>query len=139
MNLAELTEPRLFNLLKIVIPDLETKDTMSRHDCYSKLFDMAIELKCRRKEYNEVLIEKDKFIYLKQFPNSRYIISDPLGIYSFNIGNIQDLVWYEHKMPATTEFENTQTISKKVGYIPKVYAINITNKLIENEANKRSL
>jgi hypothetical protein len=140
MNLATLKEEELFYLIKNnLIPDLEKTEKVSRWDGYSENLSMAIELKCRRKSYLDVLIEKDKYIYLKLFNNCRYIISDPSGIYSFNINNIDDndMSWYEHQMPATTEFENTNTITKLVGYIPKVYSINITNKLTNETSNRK--
>lgn len=130
MTLATLTEYELFNMLKrSLIPDLEPMYTMSKCDAYSDMYSMAIELKCRRAVYDDVLIEKTKYEFLRCFSSSRYIISDPSGIYSFDLRLIEPAGWYPHYMPATTEFINNDKIIKIVGYIPKKYSINITNKL----------
>lgn len=135
MTLAKLTESELFDMLKaFLIPDLEPRDITSKCDAYSEKYSMAIELKCRRAVYDDVLIEKSKYDFLRCFANSRYIISDASGIYSFNIGIIEPLEWYIHYMPATTDFLNNEKIVKTVGYISKRHSINITNKLT-NETN----
>lgn len=130
MSLATLTESELFDMIKSnLIPDLEKREDVSRWDGYSAKYNMAVEIKCRRAVYDDMLIEKDKYTYLKCFANCRYIVSDPVGIYSFDLKLIEPAGWYPHYMPATTEFFDTQKIVKMVGYLPKKYAINITNKL----------
>lgn len=132
MSLATLKEDELFSLLtNSILPDLERTEQLSRWDGYSKKYSMAVEIKCRRKVYDEVLIEKDKYMYLQSFENARYIISDPIGIFSFDVKLIEPGGWYPHYMPATTEFINTDKIIKIVGYIPKKYSINITNQVLK--------
>ena len=53
----------LFNILRAtyVIDLKESDDQFSRFDCYSLKYKMDIELKCRNKHYDELLIEKDKY------------------------------------------------------------------------------
>ena len=132
MSFATLKEEQLFSLLtNSILPDLERTEKLSRWDGYSKRYSMAVEIKCRRKVYDDVLIEKDKYMFLQSFENARYIISDPIGIYSFDVKLIEPAGWYPHYMPATTEFINTDKIIKIVGYIPKKYSINITNQVIK--------
>ena len=132
MSLATLKEEELFSLLtNSILPDLERTEELSRWDGYSKKYSMAVEIKCRRKVYDDVLIEKDKYMFLQSFKNARYIISDPIGIYSFDVKLIEPAGWYPHYMPATTEFINTDKIIKIVGYIPKKYSINITNQVLK--------
>ena len=132
MSFATLKEEQLFSLLtNSILPDLERTEKLSRWDGYSKRYSMAVEIKCRRRVYDDVLIEKDKYMFLQSFENARYIISDPIGIYSFDVKLIEPAGWYPHYMPATTEFINTDKIIKIVGYIPKKYSINITNQVIK--------
>lgn len=139
MRLAKLTESVLFSMLKNeLIPDLEKTEGVSRWDGYSAKHSMAIEIKCRRAVYDDMLIEKDKYDFLRAFRNCRYIVSDPVGIYSFDLKIIEPAGWYPHYMPFTTEFLDTEKVVKMVGYLPKKYAINITNKLT-NETNYSKL
>jgi hypothetical protein len=46
-----------------------------------------------------------------------YINSTPLGIYSFDLTEIDEPEWFVHQMPATTEFENSDKVEKVVGYL----------------------
>lgn len=140
MNLGTLQEAELFDMLKTsLIFDLEPRETMSKCDAYSPYYMMAIELKCRRKVYDDMLIEKSKYDFLRAHYHNRYIVSDPSGIYSFDLSLIEPAGWYPHYMPATTDFFNHDKIVKIVGYLPKKYAINITNKLTRNESSISSL
>ena len=56
-------ESDLFNILKIThVRDLQKSENQySRFDCFSEKYKMDIELKCRNKHYEELLIEKDKY------------------------------------------------------------------------------
>ena len=62
-NIKDWKEEDLFNWLKdTTYPDLEkAKSRYSRHDCISKEKELFIELKCRRKHYDTLLIEKKKY------------------------------------------------------------------------------
>ena len=46
-----------------------------------------------------------------------YINSTPLGIFSFDLTEIDEPMWFVREMPATTEFENTDKIEKIVGFL----------------------
>ena len=52
----------LFNIVKLThVPDLQKSEKQySRYDCYSEKYKMDIELKCRNKHYDELMIEMKK-------------------------------------------------------------------------------
>jgi len=54
-----------------------------------------------------------------------YINSTPLGIYSFDLTDMDEPQWHTHQMPATTEFENVDKVEKVVGYLPIEDAIKL--------------
>ena len=112
-----MNEEILFNLIKSVIPDLKKTDQFSYRDGYSPKYDLTIELKCRHKHYNTLLIEKIKWDKLIKHNPVRYINSTPIGIFSFDLHSIPEPMWMEWEMPHTTEFEDTQKIPKLVGML----------------------
>jgi hypothetical protein len=113
------------------LPDLERSvNPFARFDCSSQSARLHIELKCRRSHYDTLLIEKNKFDNLiarsKQLQFSPcYINSTPQGIFAFNLlaSNIQ---WQSQSLPATTDFQNSTTIEKVVGFLPISEAIQLT-------------
>ena len=116
-------EEDLFNWLKeFVYFDLvKSKNQMSRWDCYSPKFKHRIELKCRRKHYPTLLLEKKKYDAMifetcKHLDDAIYINSTPEGIYSFNLHDIEP-IWVEKKLRATTEFANNSIITKEVCFL----------------------
>ena len=60
------SETDLFNYLRLYhFPDLiKSKDKFSSWDCYSKMWGYRIELKCRKRHYETLLIEKNKYDHL---------------------------------------------------------------------------
>jgi len=56
-------EQQLFNFInKHFIKDLKPSELpTSRFDCYSEKYKLDIELKCRRKHYDELIIERGKY------------------------------------------------------------------------------
>jgi hypothetical protein len=125
-------ESELFEYIKTkYLSDLkQSEDKFSRWDCYSQKRNTRIELKCRQKHYNELMIEKDKFIYLlmrnKLYGEKCfYINSTPVGIYSFNIVDINPTWITDKRMPTTTEFENNERKEKTYSLIN----INISKKI----------
>ena len=83
-------EQQLFDALKdSFMPDLEKSDNpMARYDCYSLAHNIDIELKCRRKHYDDLLIEKKKYDALllrgSNFGTDPvYINSTPSGVWVF--------------------------------------------------------
>ena len=112
-----MNEQQLFEIIKRFIPDLQRTDQYNPKDAYSKYYDLSIELKCRDRHYNQLLIEKMKYDNLIKNNNVRYICSTPLGIYSFNLHKIDEPVWFEKLLPNTTEFKDNDNIYKLIGYI----------------------
>ncbi len=116
--LTNLKESDLFNLLKNkIIPDLQKTDQFNSIDAFSLNRKKVYELKCRRTDYVDLLIEKIKWDNFQKKGKVYYINSTPRGIYSFNISKIQEPIWLIRLMPKTTEFEDNEKIKKIVGYL----------------------
>lgn len=115
--LTNLKESDLFKLLKKIIPDLQSTDQFNSIDAFSIKRQKFYELKCRRTDYVDLLIEKIKFDSLKIKGKVYYINSTPRGIYSFNIAKIKEPIWSVRLMPKTTEFEYNTKVEKVVGYL----------------------
>jgi hypothetical protein len=116
--LVRLNEESLFNLIKDkLIPDLEKTDQFNPTDAFSVVRKKIYELKCRRADYSDLLIEKIKWDSLIQKGSVYYINSTPKGIFSFNLSKINEPEWVVGMMPKTTEFENNEKIPKVVGYL----------------------
>jgi len=118
------TEKELFNYLKYqYYPDLlKQQDQYSSFDCISEIDKEYIELKCRLKHYNDLMIEKSKYdrlcnLGLKFDYRPTYINSTPYGIYKFYLSGKKSNWTYE-LCPATTQFANTEKIYKQVGFLP---------------------
>jgi hypothetical protein len=112
------------------MPDLMVTSQYAYTDAYSPLFGLYIELKCRRTHYDELLIERAKWMHLRRLPNARYINSTPLGIYAFNIQSLDEPKWMMRVMPKQTDFEQKEKVWKEIGYLPIILGIDITNLLI---------
>jgi len=127
-------ESDLFNILKIThVRDLQKSENQySRFDCFSEKYKMDIELKCRNKHYEELLIEKDKYEALitrseKYETTPMYINSTPEGIYVFNLNKIPEPKWTEMDgLPTTSHFRNRNRITKTVGFLPVIEANKIS-------------
>lgn len=114
----------LFDFLKLnLYPDLERSPGIyDAFDCHSQKAGHFIELKCRQSHYSTLLIEQMKYRKLITQAYHRellpfYINSTPLGIYSFDLTEIDEPEWFLHPMPATTEFDNNEKVDKIVGYL----------------------
>jgi hypothetical protein len=114
----------LYDFLKLnLYPDLlRAPGIYDAFDCTSEKAGHFIELKCRQTHYSTLLIEQMKYRKLIEQAYHRdllpfYINSTPLGIYSFDLTEIDEPKWHVHQMPATTEFENTDKVEKIVGYL----------------------
>ncbi len=124
----------LFNIIKAThVQDLEKSDDQySRFDCYSLKYNMDIELKCRNKHYDELLIEKDKYDALlkrseKFGTTPTEINSTPEGIYVFNLHKIAQPKWEDKGgLPTTSHFSDRRKIVKTVGFLPIYLANKIT-------------
>jgi hypothetical protein len=127
-----MSELELFQFLQTnYLRDLKkSADQFDRADCTSDALGLIIELKCRRTHYAELLIEKHKFdaLILKASNlkyQAVYINSTPRGIYAWNLLQ-QNIDWQSEPMPATTDFQNANTVNKVVGYLPISKAINLS-------------
>jgi hypothetical protein len=120
-----MNELQLFTYLKSrYIADLMmTNDEFETYDCSSEDLGVHIELKSRQTHYDELMIERDKYHAVTQraWVNGKtalYICSTPKGIWSFNLNKLTMPAWYYFDgLPATTEFGNTDTITKVVGFL----------------------
>lgn len=117
-------EQQLFDHLKTeILPDLvSAENPYSKWDCTSDLFNLYIELKCRRTHYDTLLIEKKKWDALQAQAAEKgcrpiYINSTPRGIFVFALLEMPEPVWEERMMPATTDFSNNRKIKKVCGFL----------------------
>ena len=99
-------------------------------DCISKQAGHYIELKCRHTHYPTLLIEEMKYRKLITQAAERelvpfYINSTPAGIFSFDLLDLPEPVWFNHQMPATTEFDRVEKVEKLVGYLPIEEAVQL--------------
>lgn len=129
-------ERELFKLIKErMVPDLEVSELqMSEYDCYSLHLNADIELKCRNKHYDDLVIEKYKYEKLilrsEKFGTIPiYINSTPVGVWSFRLTELPEPDWSERRMPKTTAFTNNNMIIKVVGYYNISQGKNITDLL----------
>jgi hypothetical protein len=118
-------ELELFNFLKeSLYPDLtKSEGIYDSFDCISVKAGHYIELKCRHTHYDTLLIEEMKYRKLITQAAERdlipyYINSTPQGVFSFDLMDVPEPVWFNHQMPATTEFSRSNKVSKLVGYLP---------------------
>lgn len=122
-----MTQSEIVARLNELYPDLnlfECEDQFCSCDAESNNY--IVEIKSRDTEYGSWIIEKykfdknivksvettKKFIYLTEYKGK---------IMTWNIHNLvrkgYDFQWTEQLMPETTEFDNTNVITKVVGYL----------------------
>ena len=127
-----MNEELLFTFLREgLYPDLvKSVGIYDAYDCISRQAGHYIELKCRATHYDTLLIEEMKYRKLITQAAERdlvpyYINSTPLGIYSFDLMDLPEPVWYVQYLPATTEFEKIGKVDKLVGYLPIEEAVQL--------------
>ena len=127
-----MNEELLFAFLREgLYPDLvKSEGIYDSYDCISRQAGHYIELKCRATHYDTLLIEEMKYRKLITQAAERdlvpyYINSTPLGIYSFDLMDLPEPVWFSHQMPATTEFDRAEKVEKLVGYLPIEEAVQL--------------
>ena len=125
------TEAELFNYIKgRYLEDLvKSKHQYEYHDCTSTLYRLPIELKCRHKHYEDLIIEKDKYEALVQQAERLgftpfYVNATPKGIYAFNLRKIT-VKWTTKKLPAQTEFKDQGLVDKTVALLPVGLAVQL--------------
>ena len=128
--LSGLKENDLLELLRKRYPNIEKiEDEFSTIDCYDASTDIHYELKCRYEHYNELLIEKQKYLALLEKRESYYVSSTPKGIWMFPIQEIEEPVWRIKYLPHHTEFNDTKFIEKEIGYISTKKGLELTQLL----------
>ena len=118
------TEQTLFDMLRDTYhSDLaKASDEYSTYDCYSASAEMFFELKCRDTHYDELMIEKSKYDRLVALAAEYdytpiYVCSTPEGVWEFDLSFI-DIQWEDRgDLPATSQFENQERVTKQVGYL----------------------
>lgn len=116
-------EKELFEwLLENVYNDLVMSlSPISRWDCYSPSTSHRIELKCRKKHYDDLILERKKYeaMIFKCDDNldiPMYINSTPEGIFRFNLYLVSP-EWFSKNLRATTEFANKKWVSKEIAML----------------------
>ena len=124
-------EAELFDYIKgRYLEDLvKSEHQYEYHDCTSTLYRLHIELKCRHKHYEELLIEQDKYEALVQQAERRgftpfYVNATPEGIYAFNLRKIT-VKWVTKKLPLHSEFEDQGPVDKIVALLPVGLAVQL--------------
>jgi hypothetical protein len=108
---------------------VNSKNPISRWDCYDIETQNRIELKCRRKHYDTLILEKGKYDAMLLESNKNldipiYINSTPEGIYLFNLNEI-DIKWFKKSLPATTEFKKRIWVKKEITELQVIKAIKL--------------
>ena len=108
---------------------VNSKNPISRWDCYDIETQNRIELKCRRKHYSTLILEKSKYDAMLLESNKNldipiYINSTPEGIYLFNLNEI-DIKWFTKSLPATTEFKKRIWVKKEITELEIIKAIKL--------------
>ena len=122
-----MTQTEIIDKLNSIYPGLdlvEVSDPYSSYDAENERY--IVEVKSRDKQYRSWAIEKKKFdsnIIKCMEKNKAFVyLTEYKGkIMTWNIHKLvrkgYDFQWTEIPMPKTTEFENTKTITKVVGFL----------------------
>lgn len=132
--LSNMNEEELFRLMSkryIGLVDLNEKDPHSLIDWHYPESDIWMEAKCRDTAYNTLFIQKDKYDVLMEKENCWYVNSTPIGIYYFDLKDMEEPVWREQSMLKSTYYNNgsTDVIKKLVGDLPTSKAVQIDHLL----------
>jgi hypothetical protein len=93
------------------------------YDAWSLEFRFYAELKVRHHHYDELLIEKAKHDRIVKIAGDNraealYIVATPQGVWQYEIATL-GIRWQDMTgLPATTQFTNTERITKRVGLLP---------------------
>lgn len=119
-----MNEEQFFTKLKVIIPDLvKSENKFSSFDCTSEQLGAYIELKSRRTHYDTLLIEYSKYARLLEEASTKRLIpayfnSTPKGAWGFNLLTIDVQFSEKDNLPKTTDFEDTDKVTKIVGFLP---------------------
>jgi len=125
------TEAELFNYIKgRYLEDLvKSEHPYEYHDCTSTLYRLHIELKCRHKHYEDLIMEKDKYEALVQQAERLgftpfYVNATPKGIYAFNLRKIT-VKWTIKKLPLESKSKDQGLVNKTVALLPVGQAVQL--------------
>lgn len=135
--LGLLNESHLLDILKdSIFPSLVKSLDYSRWDATSNKGQTAIELKCRKKHYSTLRLEKSKYDQMFQHEKQYYINSTPSGIFVFSLSQIKP-VWETTLNPKTTEFKCHDMVSKITYDIPILPHNDLTKVILEKLTGKK--
>ena len=122
-----MTQTEIIDKLNSIYPGLdlvEVSDPYSSYDAENERY--IVEVKSRDKKYYSWIIERKKFdsnLLYSMNKNKMFVyLTEHNGkIMTWNIHNLlnslYDFQWTEIPMPKTTEFEDTKTVTKVVGFL----------------------
>jgi len=135
-----INEKELYKVLRDkLIPDLLSyKKSNSTYDCFSEDLNMQIELKCRRRHYDDLMIERSKWDRLlresgKNGTRPIYLNSTPKGVWAFDLDHIKKsdaLSWSFKTLPVKTHWDRGKTKRKEVSYLHISMGKDITDMLL---------
>lgn len=131
--LQGLTEGTLREYLRPIYPDItKTEGQYNPTDAISLIKNMRSELKCRKKDYDTFMIEKDKWDKLQKYTEDSvlYICSSRRGVWTFMTQKLPEPIWGIEMHNKTTECGDKTKIPKIVGYYPKELGEDITNLIL---------
>ena len=118
-----MNEQSLFEYLKRwVLPDLiKSENQYSHWDCVSPAVSAYFELKCRRRHYDDLIIEQAKYDAMMVKGQELglspwYVCSTPRGIFFFDLIHLKP-EWVEMSLPWQTDFDKTQLVNKQVALV----------------------
>ena len=122
-----MTQSEIVDRLNELYSDLNLVECQDQFcSCDAQSDNYIVEIKSREKQYRSWVIEKKKFDYnidksVELGKKFIYLTEYNGKILTWNIHNLvldnYDFQWTEVPMPQTTEFEDTKTITKVVGFL----------------------
>jgi len=122
--IALLNKSPMFNFEKM-------DNKFSRYDAFDTESGIMLEIKCRKRHFDDTLLEKMKYDWNKEFAKENdfgfyYCVTMPhpkgTAVYLFDPLALEDedeydFKWHTKKLPAKTEFGRSNWIDKEVGYL----------------------
>lgn len=126
----------LIKIKQHLIPDLHIfENRFNPIDAFSTGLDMAVEVKSKKGFYQEVMIEKQKWLSLAKYNKTRYINlmefpdTGTKVVFSFNTKKLPEPIWEWKKIPDASNELFTKWIDTEVGYFHIKNGKNITQQL----------
>jgi hypothetical protein len=125
------TEVELFDYMRHnILPDLiPSPHPYSKWDCVSPMAKAYFELKCRRRHYEELILEQSKYDAMMTMGQELglspwYVCSTPQDIFFFDLIHLRP-EWITMDLPQTTDFHHTDNVPKIVTLIDNKQAFKI--------------